>query len=198
VLAHRWWRWNRAQNLAGFRWWTRDRSWYSRMTCSLVRLSWNYGASILRSCLPPDMPACDSLYMCRAPAFALRPRYAHDADLEAMDKALTFTHGSFVAAAKLLDMSPKRFRNIVRGHACLKAKWGKRRGNPGREYRLPFRIEPHHEDCVTPEVVKECITCLSAAQQADVRTWLEKEPTAQTCHQAPPIDSSFLGRSRGC
>jgi len=112
--------------------------------------------------------------MCRVLDFSVRRRFAHDADVEAMDKALAFTDGSFVAAAKLLDMSPQRFRNIVFKRPCLKAKWGKRRGYPGRKFQLPFRITPHGEDHVTAELVKECITLLSPEERSELRAWLDE------------------------
>lgn len=58
-------------------------------------------------------------------------------DLEQIDKALELVQGSFLAAAKLLDMDPQRFRNLVNYHPQLKEKWGRRRG---RQPRLNFRL----------------------------------------------------------
>jgi len=49
-----------------------------------------------------------------------RVRYAKRANLEAIDKALALVGGSHMAAAKLLDMEPKRLSNMVGGHAWLK------------------------------------------------------------------------------
>jgi hypothetical protein len=39
--------------------------------------------------------------------------YASEGTLARMEKALTLVGGSFIAAAKLLDMTPQRFRNII-------------------------------------------------------------------------------------
>ena len=52
-------------------------------------------------------------------------------DFERMEEALTVVHGNFLAAAKLIDMEPQRFRNLLNGNALLKRRWGKkRRGRP--------------------------------------------------------------------
>jgi len=62
-----------------------------------------------------------------------------------MDKALKLVSGSFVAAAKLIDMTPQRFRNLVHGHAAL-AKWRhSKRGRP--ESIVSFHIEPYDPSC---------------------------------------------------
>ncbi len=58
-------------------------------------------------------------------------------ELEQMDQALALVQGSFLAAAKLLDMDPQRFRNLVNYHPRLKAKWGRHRG---RQPRLSFNL----------------------------------------------------------
>ncbi|MCD6050980.1 MAG: hypothetical protein K0Q55_2383 [Verrucomicrobia bacterium] len=72
---------------------------------------------------------------------ASRTRYQRvwSYDLEQMDKALELVQGSFLAAAKLLDMDPQRFRNIVNYYPQLKSKWGRRRGRqPQLQVRLRF------------------------------------------------------------
>lgn len=61
-----------------------------------------------------------------------------------MDWALNLVQGYRLAAAKLLDMEPNRFRNLVNYHRSLKEKWG--RSNPGRPPgALNFKIKPYVE-----------------------------------------------------
>jgi hypothetical protein len=102
--------------------------------------------------------------------FRARQRFAHDAELADMDKALSLVGGSFLAASKLLDMSPQRFRNLVFTHKWLKAKWGKQ---PGFQGRLPFRIEPHSGDYLSAEVVQYAFQRLTKDEQTQVREWID-------------------------
>lgn len=60
---------------------------------------------------------------------------------EDIDQALVFVQGSFVAAAKLLDMEPRQFRNRINHCPWLKAKWGKSVGRP--PIRYGFEIVPY-------------------------------------------------------
>ena len=68
-----------------------------------------------------------------------RYRRVWPSELAEMDKALAIVGGSFLAAAKLLDMDPQRFRNLVNYHPQLKSKWGRSRGRqPQLKLRLRF------------------------------------------------------------
>lgn len=105
-----------------------------------------------------------------------------------MEKALSLVGGSFVAAAKLLDMTPQRFRNLIHGHANLKAKWGKRRGRPAET--LAFYVSPYTPP--QPELpplegtttaasgfrhvlhLRAHIMALPAKDQAEMGRWLER------------------------
>jgi hypothetical protein len=83
------------------------------------------------------------LYICDH-RFSPDPSAGEDT-LDRIDKALTLVGGSFIAAAKLVDMTPKRFRNMVNCSACLKTKWGhKKVGRPGTS--LDFHIRPYDDD----------------------------------------------------
>jgi hypothetical protein len=109
-----------------------------------------------------------------------------------MDQALALVNGSFVAASKLLSMSPQRFRNLIRTHPTLKAKWGKGRGFSGR---LPFRIEPHM-DCVTLDMVKDSLLCLNQTEREQIRDWIDwvrREMPERTSHLT---SSSTLGTAK--
>lgn len=57
---------------------------------------------------------------------------ADDSILKSVDGALQLVQGSFVAAAKLLDLEPQKLRNLVNWNPSLKAKWGKKRGGQRR------------------------------------------------------------------
>jgi hypothetical protein len=105
-----------------------------------------------------------------------------------MDSALALVGGSFVAAAKLLDMTSQRFRNLVHGHATLKARWGKRRGRQAGS--LGFMISPYRE--LHPGLrplasaagfqhvlnLRQHILALPRADQIDMRRWLATQELA--------------------
>jgi hypothetical protein len=119
-----------------------------------------------------------------------RPReFARPETLSKMDRALTLVSGSFVAAAKLLDMTPQRFRNIVNSNACLKTQWGhSKRGRPATT--LNFYIEPYGDEPwprPKPEPptpggtgfehslrIRAAILALPAADRIELAEWFEK------------------------
>lgn len=94
--------------------------------------------------------------------------------LREMDKALRFVHGSFVAAAKLLDMEPQRFRNLVNYHPSL-ARWRQnRRGRPAQ--KVGFFIQPFSQtDTAIPsglELVKCAWKGLTDAERLQIKEWI--------------------------
>ena len=55
---------------------------------------------------------------------------AHDVNISDIDAALAFTRGNFVAAAKLMDLTPAQLKSIVQYRPALE-KWRKKsRGRP--------------------------------------------------------------------
>lgn len=65
---------------------------------------------------------------------------AHNLPIKKIDAALAFTRGNFVAAAKLLDLTPLQLKSIAQYRPLLH-KWRKK--TPGRPpERLGFTIEP--------------------------------------------------------
>jgi hypothetical protein len=66
---------------------------------------------------------------------------AHEVDISELDAALEFTRGNFIAAAKLMDLTPYQLKSIVQYRPALH-RWKKiRRGRPAE--RLRFRIKPY-------------------------------------------------------
>jgi hypothetical protein len=104
-----------------------------------------------------------------------QPYYQASAtEIERVDKALALVNASFVAAAKLVDMTPQHFRNLVNSRATLKAKWWKKRGRP--PVTPNFRIDPHNEwRTITSFSLFKAIESLPANQKHLFRDWLIKE-----------------------
>jgi len=91
-----------------------------------------------------------------------------------MDKALRLVHGSFIAAAKLLDMEPQRFRNLVNYHPCL-AQWRqRRRGRPSLE--IGFQIRTRDESAATipisVELLKHVWKGLTVTERLQFQEWV--------------------------
>jgi hypothetical protein len=111
----------------------------------------------------------------------MQPRTAYQQvspqTLRDMNSALELVGGSFVAAAKLLDMTPTRFRNLVYYHKCLHEKWAKKRGRPSNS--LKFRVIPCHGDAFPParmglDLAKLIVGRLSENEQRAFKQWLEE------------------------
>lgn len=115
---------------------------------------------------------CGKNAMWRKQTYAWRRKRS----LEEIDQALTLVNGSFVAAAKLLDMEPQKFRNAVNYHATLKNRWRKGRGRPRQ---VPsFRIEPFVEDRAKAalreaNLDREIVRLLSFVDRVELKAWLE-------------------------
>jgi hypothetical protein len=115
--------------------------------------------------------------------------YASEGTLARMEKALTLVGGSFIAAAKLLDMTPQRFRNIIHSNEVL-AKWRHtRRGRPSR--RLGFHI---NEYCYPPPLVPRDIepseTATGFARSLRIRAWILGLPAVDKVELAEWIENS--------
>jgi hypothetical protein len=67
-----------------------------------------------------------------------------------VDAALVLVQGSFLAASKLLDLEPQKFRNLVNWNSYLKAKWGKKRG---AQKRSGFPIKPYKKPAPAPPLI---------------------------------------------
>jgi hypothetical protein len=78
-----------------------------------------------------------------------------------------------MAAAKLLDMEPKRLSNMVGGHAWLKTKWGKQRGRPPRW--LGFTIHPYCPGTDGLPGIMARILDLPASERQELAKWLWEE-----------------------
>jgi hypothetical protein len=92
--------------------------------------------------------------------------------IERMDSALAFVSGHFVVAAKLVDMSPQRFRNIVNRYPCLKAKWGKKkRGRPAEQ--IGFQIVPHDDTLDSFDELLETIREMPLVEQLGLKRSLD-------------------------
>jgi hypothetical protein len=89
-----------------------------------------------------------------------------------MDKALTLVGGSFVAAAKLIDLTPDRFRNLVNGNPALKSKWGRKKKGPG--IKLDFRIQPYTGDHIPLTLAKEYVQELLPHERAELLRWMQE------------------------
>ncbi|MDB6064068.1 MAG: hypothetical protein JWR26_276 [Pedosphaera sp.] len=112
-------------------------------------------------------------------------RAGHDL-LKDMDAALEFTGGSFLAASKLLSMTPKNFRNLVNYHDCLKSRWGKSRGWQGGS--LPFHVEPFEPAAQPQELnaftgldkMKALLSGLLHHEKQQIHDFLSQELRAHT------------------
>ena len=100
---------------------------------------------------------------------------ATQAALAEMDRALSIVGGSFALAAKLLDVEPQRFRNLVNYHEAL-AKWQhSRRGRPVQEAVLtvePFQDRARRAAWQGPVLVKQIIERLPQVDQEALFRWL--------------------------
>lgn len=95
-----------------------------------------------------------------------------------MDQALAAVNGSFVLAAKLLDMRPNTFRGLVFYHPELRLKWGhKRTGRPPGCPRLlvqAFKDTPAHRVARKPiDFIFEIVDCLPRERQLELLRWLD-------------------------
>jgi len=103
-------------------------------------------------------------------------QWANQETLEEINQALTLVGGSFIAAAKLVDLEPQRFRNLINHHPGLKKQWGQRRGRS--PIRTGLRIKPFVDVHVqalrqTVEFVKIVFRHLTPAEQEHVKAWIE-------------------------
>jgi len=102
-------------------------------------------------------------------------------DAVRMDKALALAQGSFIAAAKLLDMGPSSFRGRVYRNPSLREKWGCKKRGPG--VKVGFAIEPFRDDRQFGSLgcIQDLAASLPAAEQRQLLLWLKaqgSEPTS--------------------
>jgi len=100
-----------------------------------------------------------------------------------MDKALALCNGSFIAAAKLLDMGPSSFRGRVYRNPSLREKWGCKQRGPG--VKIGFAIEPFRDDRQFGSLgcIQDLAATLPAAEQRRLLLWLK----AQCSEPTPPV-----------
>lgn len=101
-----------------------------------------------------------------------------------MDQALTAVNGSFVLAAKLLDIRPGTFRSKVFYHPKLRLKWGhKAIGRPPNCPKLQvqaFKDTPAHRATYRGVgFVMEIVSCLSKKPQIELQRWLETKLSSE-------------------
>lgn len=94
---------------------------------------------------------------------------------EMMDKALALCGGSFVAAAKLLDMGPSAFRGQVYRNPSLREKWGCKKRGPG--VKVGFTIEPFRDDREFGNVrcIQDLIAALPSDEKRQLLLWLQEQ-----------------------
>jgi hypothetical protein len=99
-----------------------------------------------------------------------------------MDKALALCQGSFIAAAKLLDMGPSSFRGRVYRNPSLREKWGCKKRGPG--VKIGFTIERVRDDRQFGSLgcIRDLIEALSADEQRQLLLWLQEHP-----EPTPPV-----------
>lgn len=119
---------------------------------------------------------------CAEAAKKERPRKKADTELlDTIDAVLEQTQGSYVCAAKLLDVTYERLKNLVNGNPRLKLKWGKGKGRPpGLNFNLRIKpyvapkpyLEPWRDDLLA-DAKSMILKHLSPAQMDEFATWLE-------------------------
>lgn len=119
---------------------------------------------------------------CAEAAKKERPRKKADAELlDTLDAVLEQVQGSYVCAAKLLDMTYERLKNLVNGNPLLKAKWGKGLGRPpGLKFQVRIKpyvapmpyLEPWRGDLLE-EAKSLILKHLSPAELDELALWLD-------------------------
>lgn len=96
-------------------------------------------------------------------------------DPATVDKVLALCRGSYVAAAKLLDMGPSAFRGQVYRNPSLRQKWGRKKRGPG--VKVGFTIEPFRDDREFGNVrcIQDLIAALPADEKRQVLLWLQAQ-----------------------
>jgi hypothetical protein len=130
-------------------------------------------------------------------------------DAVRIDKALALCKGSFIAAAKLLDIGSSSFRGQVYRNPSLREKWGRKKRGPG--VKVGFTIEPFRDDREFGNVrcIQDLIAALPPDEKRRVLLWLQEQcpemdgvgsisPVGgRTCNAAaPPASAAATPASR--
>lgn len=110
-----------------------------------------------------------------------RHQKADESLLDTIDAVLEQVQGSYVCAAKLLDMTYPRLKNLVNGNPRIKLKWRKGKGRP-KGIRFELRIKPYVAPLPNLEPWRSDLLAsakgmilkhLSPAQLDELAAWLE-------------------------
>jgi len=101
-----------------------------------------------------------------------------------MDQALAAVNGSFVLAAKLLDMRPGTFRSKVFYHPELRSKWGHKKtgrppGSPKLQVQAVKDTPAHRAARRGVDFVMEIVACLPRERQQELQQWLAVKLTSK-------------------
>ena len=103
-------------------------------------------------------------------------------DAQAIDAALRLVGGQFALAARLVGMTPVKFKNTVNGRRWLKERWGHaRRGRPPGSVPAPNLITLRGGELARkasrfgPEFAKRFLRMLPPGEQREVKEWLDAQ-----------------------